>query len=178
MNQWVLATTIDIGKKMMENPIVSGVVASFLFFVSGIYGEGEIVRAGMTVIVILIIMDWITGTSAAKKSGTDTSQYGIEGMKRSIVVLLIPALAHFLDGFLYTQGLAVYFTIAALARSITRSIIANLYRANWTQWIPVDLMDTLINWVEDEILQKEARSKKRQEEMGINERERERVRQS
>lgn len=169
MNSWVLATTVDVGKKMLENPVVSGISASILFFVSSLYGEGEIVRAGMTLIFFQLAIDWITGTSAAKRDNIDTSQYGIEGIKRSLVVLLIPACAHLIDTFMYLGGLAVYFAIAALARSITKSIIANLYRTGWTTWIPVDLLDLLVNWVEDEIIQKNTRSARRREEIGRNE---------
>lgn len=171
MGTWLLANAVDIGKKMVENPIVSTLYTIGLAILGILYGEGEIVKAGITVILLQIVIDWIVGTSAAKKDNIDTSQYGIEGIKRSIVILMIPAIAHFLDTFLYTHGLAVYFAMAALMRSITKSIIANLYRTGWTAWIPISLLDALVNWVQDEIVQKETRANNRREEIGRNERE-------
>lgn len=175
MKTWVLATSIDVGRKLMENPVTSTIGAVILYAISTLYGSSDIVRAGITVIFFQIVIDWIVGTSASKKDNIDTSQYGIEGIKRSIVILLLPALANFLDTFLFTQGLIVYFTLAGLSRSIMKSIIANLYRTGWTAWIPVTMLDKMVNWVKDEIVQKETRANNRRKEIGQNERRHQRV---
>ncbi len=169
MKPFILATISDFGKMVTDNPVVSSIVAGLLWFFGVLYGNGEIVKAGMAVLGILVIIDWISGTSAAKKDGTDTSQYGIEGIKRTVVLLMIPALTKFLDIFLYTQGFLTYFAIAALARSVTKSVIANMHRTGWSQWIPISLLEYLIDWVSSELAAKEQRAKERQEAIYQNE---------
>lgn len=161
MKPWILATVHDLGKLVADNPIVSSIVAALLYIFGLLYGTGEIIRAGMAVLVVLISIDWIVGTSAAKKDGIDTSHYGIEGVRRTMVLFLLPVAAHFFDLFLYTQGFLSFFTIAALARSIMKSIIANLHRTGWSQWIPVSLLEYLVEWVSSELAAKEQRARER-----------------
>lgn len=57
--------------------------------------------------------------------------------------------------------LPTYFIIGALARSITKSIIANIHRCGWDTWIPTQALETLLSWVADEIAHKEQRAKER-----------------
>lgn len=155
----------DVFKILTDNPAINSAVALLLTLFGLLYGPNDITRAGMTLVVLLIILDWITGLSAAKKDCIDTSSYGIDGLLRTIVLLLLPAIAHFMDLFFYTQGLVSYFMIAALARHLLKSVIANTYRAGWTQWVPTSALNKLLIWVSDEIAHKEARAKQRYDEI-------------
>lgn len=165
MKAWTLAMAADVGKVISANPFVAAIVGTFLYIFGLLYGRGPVIQAGMTVLCFLVVIDWITGTSAAKKDNIDTSSYGIEGMRRTVVLMMVPAAAHFLDLFLLTQGFATFFTIAALARNILRSIVANLHRTGWSRWIPTELLETLVDWVSSEIEHKEARAQRRRDEL-------------
>lgn len=151
----------DFTKILAESPVLSAAAALLLTTFSMLYGGHEVTRAGMMLLFLLIVIDWITGFSAAKKDQIDTSSYGIEGLYRSMVLLLLPAMAHFIDVFFYTYGVVSYFMIAALARHLLKSSVANVYRVGWTQWIPTPTLETIINWVADEIAHKETRAKER-----------------
>lgn len=161
MKTAVLAASQDFVKIVNESPWLSTTIAVCVTGVGTLYGTAEVTRAGMTLLLLLVIIDWISGFSAASKDKIDTSSYGIEGIYRTVVLMLLPAVGHLLDDFFYTQGIIQYFMIAALARHLLKSCIANIYRVGWTQWIPADVLDKLSDWVQDEIAHKTARAQER-----------------
>lgn len=165
MKQFILSSVVDVSKIITDNPYLSGIAALLLAIFGAMYGDGEVTRAGMFLLVILIAIDWVSGFNAAKKDQIDTSSYGIEGLYRTMVLLLLPAVAHFIDIFFYTYGVVSYFMIAALARHLTKSFIANVHRVGWTQWVPTPTLEALLSWVEDEIAHKDARARRRFEQI-------------
>lgn len=166
MKYWIVLTTqVGLPRIVTDNPIASSIIAICMVLFSSLYGPSEMTRAGMALLILLIVIDWVAGFSAAKKDQIDTSSYGIEGLFRTMILLLLPAVAHFIDIFFYTQGFASYFMIAALARHLLKSVVANIYRVGWTKWIPVAALDRLSNWASDEIKYKDARAKQRYEDI-------------
>jgi len=128
-------------------------------FVEKMYGEG---RATMiTCLILLTIMDWITAIAAATKEKTYSSEYGINGILRTLFIFLFPAAGNYLDMVFQTEGALFYGITVGLIYHMWQSLTANAVRAGWGKIIP----DTVINLVSSEIQAKEARAQKRKEEL-------------
>lgn len=160
-NNWVLATTVNTVKQIGEHPFLSTLGAAGLLIFEQGFGATQTVFVAYLLYVILIGFDWLTGTSAAKKDGIDTSAYGIDGVKRTIFLLMIPVIARLLDIIMTTNVILTGIVIAILARSIARSVIANTKRAGWDKWVPMWALD----WVVAELEHKDARAKQRLDEI-------------
>lgn len=132
------------------------------------YGDG---RGNFIVALsLVIIMDWIAGIAASRKDGTYTSEYGIEGILRTIVILMLPAAANLLDGILQTPGLLFYVVIFGLIYHIFQSLTANLVRAKWDRWIPSKMVEHVTSEIRAKTIRAESRKKKMdQEEQAIKE---------
>lgn len=138
-----------------------GVVGSFFTGVfSFLYGAEQVAVYMMSLFLMLLVMDWISGSSAAKKDGIQASSYGINGLIRTTVILFIPAIGHLVDMIFNLPNLAFSFLLLATSKNILKSLTANVVRAGWDVWIPVKALD----WVADEIEHKSARAQKRAKE--------------
>lgn len=161
MNHWVLIQTANVGKQIIEHPMLSSLgAAGMLIFQFG-FGAVKAILIAYILYLTLIALDWLTGTSAAKKDGIDTSAYGIEGVKRTVFLMALPAIARLLDMLMQTEVIVTGIVIAILTRSIARSVIANTKRAGWDKWLP----SWSLAWVSAELDHKDARAKQRLEEI-------------
>lgn len=140
-----------------ETGIVASIGAIVGPIINHFYGDGRM--NFVTLLFLIIIADWITGTVASHKDGTYASEYGIEGILRTLVILMIPSIAHFLDNILNTPGFLFYGVIFGLMYHILQSMTANVVRAKWDRWIP----RYVLNLVSSEVKAKENRAKKRKE---------------
>jgi toxin secretion/phage lysis holin len=131
-------------------------VPVFHFF----YGEGEARYVPIILILLLVVMDWLSGTSAAKKDGIYSSEYGIEGIKRTSIILLLPSVGHLLDIALGLPGMIFGLFAFGIIYHLLKSCLANMIRSGWGNWIPQRAME----WVLDEIEHKVARSSMRKSE--------------
>lgn len=161
MDNWVIAQSINVGKQVLEHPMISSIGAAGMMIFQLGFGAVQAILIAYLLYVFLIGLDWLTGTTAAKKDGIDTSAYGIDGVKRTIFLLCLPVAARLLDLIMHTEVIVTGVVIAILARSIARSVIANTKRAGWDKWLPL----WAINWVSDELDHKDARAKQRLEEI-------------
>ncbi|MDQ0876749.1 phage-related holin [Paenibacillus sp. V4I3] len=90
----------------------------------------------------IIVADWITGMAAAKKDKTYSSEYGISGALRTLLMLWIPFIGWLLDKVTLTvlginqPGYAFFAITIMLAYHTWESMTANAYRAGWEKWIP------------------------------------------
>lgn len=156
-NNMILQTTATVGKELMQHPILATFTAAGMLIFQYGFGSSKVVLATFILFVALIALDWLSGTSAAKKDGIDTSRYGIDGVGRTVFLLTLPGVARIIDVIVGTEVVLMGFVVGVLARSIAKSIIANIKRAEWD----VDIPDNLINWVSDELKQKDARALQR-----------------
>ncbi|CDQ41784.1 phage holin family protein [Virgibacillus salexigens] len=132
-------------------------------FINYFYGDGRgHVIAGLC---IIILMDWIAGIVASIKDGTYTSEYGIEGIFRTIVILLIPAASNFLDTMFNTPGFLFYGVSFGLMYHVLQSFTANSVRAKWDRWIP----NWVIDFVASEIKAKTIRANNRKSVIDVGE---------
>ena len=71
---------------------VSGGVGTFL---SLVYGKTNLIW--IFILMMVVALDWITGSKASKLDGSYSSAYGVEGIARTVVLFLLPCLAHMFD---------------------------------------------------------------------------------
>lgn len=138
--------------------IWSGVGAVTLPIFEFMYGSGKPVVSAIIALLFFIALDWVSGTSAARKDDSYGSKYGIDGAKRSFFMLLLPAGGHFLDLLFGLPGLVFGLFAASLLYHTIRSMTANVIRAGWADWIPVNVLNTIIKWVGSELDQKVQRA--------------------
>lgn len=164
MKHWTIQQATDVSKLMVENPYVASIGAAAMYTFGFLYGDSKMIMAGMSLYTILIGLDWLTGTTAAKKYKIDTSEYGAEGFKRTIFMLALPVVARILDVIMGTGVLIAGFALAGLSRGVAKSVLANTKRAGWDKW----MSDGLIDWISDELANKEKRSQERWNEIYKN----------
>lgn len=126
---------------------------------------GSTVAQCYTALIIMTILDWVTGTKAAKKDGIHTSDYGRAGVSRTFVIISFPALGFALDQIIGTNGYIFYFFIGTTLYNTWLSFTANVARAGWDKLIPTNVL----NIVADEIRAKTQRAQQRKESLGITE---------
>lgn len=108
--------------------------------ISQAFGSGKF--WAFVLLLSIIAADWITGTAAAKKDGNYSSEYGISGALRTLLMLWIPFIGWLLDKVTLTvfginqPGYAFFAITIMLAYHTWESMTANAYRAGWEKWIP------------------------------------------
>src|SRR5690625_3792073 len=115
------------------------------------YGEGTITLYTMLALATFILLDWTSGSRAAKKDDSYVSSYGIDGVFRTFFMLMLPVGGHFMDMIF---GLPpVFFGLLAwgLLYHTIKSSTANAIRAGWGDWIPDWILNKIADWVRSEI---------------------------
>lgn len=94
-----------------------------------LYGVGPAVTSIMSALIFFIVLDWISGSSAAREDNMYASKYGIDGIFRTFFMLLLPAGGHLLDVVIGLPGVLFgVFAIGLLYHTI-KSMTANAIRA-------------------------------------------------
>ncbi|WP_028972117.1 phage holin family protein [Sporomusa ovata] len=117
-----------------------GVVFSFL-----IGGVDKLVTA----LLIFIVIDYVTGLIAAWNTGTLQSSKGFEGIKRKLAMLMIVIIANWVDVALFGSSTCRSMIIFAYLGNEGLSIIENLDRMGYGQYIPVFMRDRLMQLREE-----------------------------
>lgn len=126
-----------------------------------LYGEGEAVIAIMTALLFFVIMDWISGVRAAKKDNTYASRYGLDGIIRTFFILLLPAGGHLLDVVFGLPAIIFGALAFGVLYHVLQSMTANSIRAGWGDWLPIPVLNAIIEWVKSELEKKIQRSESR-----------------
>lgn len=127
------------------------------------YGAGEAVVGIMVALVFFVIMDWISGVEAAKKDNSYGSRYGLEGLKRTLFILLLPAGGHLLDVILSLPGIIFGALAFGTLYHILQSMTANSIRAGWGDWLPLPVLNWIIERVKSELDKKVKRAESRKD---------------
>lgn len=130
---------------------------AFEFF----YGAGEAVVTSMIALTFFILLDWISGTRASKKDNSYASKYGIDGVARTLFMLLLPAGGHLLDQVFSLPGILFGALTAGLLYHVINSMTANAIRAGWGDWLPITVLEALLKWVGSELDKKVQRAAQR-----------------
>lgn len=125
------------------------------------YGPGTAVYSVMIALALIIVMDWISGSRAAKKDNTYGSRYGIDGIFRTLFMVCLPAVGHLLDIVFSLPGILFGIFAVGLIYHTLNSMTANAIRAGWGDWLPIDALDLVTQWVDSEIKSKVFRAKER-----------------
>lgn len=133
--------------------LISGVLGTFLNKVYG--GEMNLILVGA--LSFAIAFDWAGAIAAAKKDGSYASQYGIQGVIRTAVMILLPFWGRLLDKALSTPGFFFYLLTGGLLFHTLISMTANFKRAGWDRWIPVWAIDWIASEIEAKIKRSESR---------------------
>ncbi|TKJ02724.1 phage holin family protein [Bacillus cereus] len=141
-------------QKFKLSSCISGGLGTLINF---IYGEANLIC--MVILAQIIILDWITGSRAAKLDGTYSSEYGIEGIARTVVLFLLPSLAHLFDVEFQLPNVLFYMITGGLAYHIFNSFIANCARIGWDRWIPTGLLKSVASEIEAKVKRSNMRRK-------------------
>lgn len=104
------------------------------------------------ILILVIILDWITGIILAKKSPIvkDNSDYGIQATIRDFIIILICGGAIGLDYVFNSKSFCFAFFTAAFTWQNFYSFLGNVAALGWTRYFPL----WLFNLVEDEMISK------------------------
>lgn len=144
-----------------DTGIVAVIGASFGGVIDVVYGSNNL----LLVIALCgaIFLDWLAGIRASRIDGTYSSEYGIAGVIRTVVLLSLPAYVNLLDHAFNLPGVLFYGVTIGLLYHTLKSFVANAIRANWGTWMPVSLLNFLLDWVGSELQAKMNRSFQRQQ---------------
>ena len=117
--------------------LFSAIGAAFSFLVGG-------VDKLITALLIFVALDYLTGLIAAWKTATLDSKKGFEGIKRKIVMLLIVILAHWIDVSIFGVSTCRSMVIFAYLGNEGLSIVENLDRMGYSEYIPAFIRDKLV----------------------------------
>ena len=116
--------------------LFSAIGAAFSFLVGG-------VDKLITALLVFVVIDYVTGLIAAWKTATLDSKKGFEGIKRKVVMLLIVIMAHWIDASIFGISTCRSMVIFAYLGNEGLSIIENLDRMGYGEYIPSFIRDKL-----------------------------------
>ena len=116
--------------------LFSAIGAAFSFLVGGV---DKLVSA----LLVFVVLDYVTGLIAAWKTATLDSKKGFAGVKRKVVMLVIVIMAHWIDACIF--GISTFRTMVVFAYLGNEglSIIENLDRMGYGEYIPAFVRDKL-----------------------------------
>lgn len=117
--------------------LFSAIGAAFSFLVGG-------VDKLVTALLVFVVIDYVTGLIAAWKTATLDSKRGFEGIKRKFVMLLVVIMAQWIDACIF--GISTFRTMVIFAYLGNEglSIIENLDRMGYGEYIPAFIRDKLV----------------------------------
>ena len=122
--------------------IFSAVGAAFSFLIGGF---DKLVMG----LLVFVVIDYFTGLIAAWKTATLDSKKGFDGIKRKVVMLLIVIMAHWIDVSIFGINTCRSMVIFAYLGNEGLSIIENLDRMGYGEYIPAFIRDKLVQLREE-----------------------------
>ena len=116
--------------------LFSAIGAAFSFLVGG-------VDKLITALLIFVVIDYATGLIAAWKTATLDSKKGFDGIKRMVVMLVIVIMAHWIDVSIFGVSTCRSMVIFAYLGNEGLSIIENLDRMGYGEYIPAFIREKL-----------------------------------
>ncbi|HDR7890840.1 phage holin family protein [Bacillus toyonensis] len=135
--------------------VISGGLGTLFNF---LYGKTNLIW--IVILVWVVVLDWITGSKASKLDGTYSSQYGIESIARTVVLFLLPSLAHLFDIAFKLPEFFFFMVTGGLVYHIFNSFTANCVRIGWDKWIPTWLLESVSSEIEAKIRRSKSRKEK------------------
>ena len=117
--------------------LFSAIGAVFSFLVGG-------VDKLITALLVFVVIDYVTGLIAAWKTAALDSKKGFEGIKRKVVMLLIVIMAHWIDAGILGISTCRSMVIFAYLGNEGLSIVENLDRMGYSEYIPAFIREKLV----------------------------------
>jgi toxin secretion/phage lysis holin len=137
---WEMIEYTQIELRIMA--LFSAIGAVFSFLVGG-------VDKLITALLIFVVIDYVTGLIAAWKTAALDSKKGFEGIKRKVVMLVIVIMAHWIDEGLFGVSTCRSMVIFAYLGNEGLSIIENLDRMGYGEYIPAFIREKLVRLREE-----------------------------
>ncbi|MEH7223843.1 phage holin family protein [Bacillus sp. JJ1566] len=158
----VLGNNTLFSERFREGLFTLGPIATGLNILFGISN-----LIWVLILAFTIVIDWISGTRAAKVDGSYSSEYGKAGISRTVVMLLLSAFGNLIDIALastlkvngFEFGIFFFLITGGLIYHTLMSAAANFERAGWGRWVPVKVIES----VASEIQAKTQRSNERKD---------------
>lgn len=122
--------------------LFSAIGAAFSFLVGG-------VDKLITALLVFVVLDYVTGLIAAWKTATLDSKKGFDGIKRKVVMLLTVIMAHWIDVSIFGISTCRSMVIFAYLGNEGLSIIENLDRMGYGEFIPMFMREKLVKLREE-----------------------------
>lgn len=116
--------------------LFSAIGAAFSFLVGG-------VDKLITALLVFVVIDYVTGLIAAWKTATLDSKKSFEGIKRKAVMLVVVIMANWIDEGLFGISTCRSMVIFAYLGNEGLSIIENLDRMGYGEYIPAFIREKL-----------------------------------
>ena len=94
--------------------------------------------------IVFVALDYVTGLIAAWKTRTLDSKKGFEGIKRKVAMLVIVIMAHWIDVGILGISTCRAMVIFAYLGNEGLSIIENLDRMGYGEYIPAFIREKLV----------------------------------
>lgn len=144
----------DLSKFVSAKTGVFSLISGALGGTASMLLSGKITAYTWLCLILAIALDWTGGSAAAKKDGSYASEYGLQGIVRTAVLLAIPFFGYCLDKVIGTPNILFFVFWGGLLYHTVISMTANFTRAGWDRWIP----NKAIQYVSSEIEAKAKRS--------------------
>lgn len=122
--------------------VFSAVGAAFSFLVGGV---DNLVSA----LLIFVFLDYVTGLLAAWKTATLNSKKGFDGIKRKVAMLVVVVLANWIDAGVFGTSTCRSMVIFAYLGNEGLSIVENLDRLGYGEYIPRFIREKLLRLREE-----------------------------
>ena len=117
--------------------LFSAIGAAFSFLVGG-------VDKLITALLVFVVLDYVTGLIAAWKTASLDSKKGFDGIKRKFIMLIIVIMAHWIDVSIFGVSTCRSMVIFAYLGNEGLSIVENLDRMGYSEYIPAFIRDKLV----------------------------------
>lgn len=122
--------------------VFSAIGAAFSFLVGGV---DNLVSA----LLIFVFLDYVTGLLAAWKTATLNSKKGFDGIKRKVAMLVVVVLANWIDVGVFGTSTCRSMVIFAYLGNEGLSIVENLDRLGYGEYIPRFIREKLLRLREE-----------------------------
>lgn len=120
-------------------------------FLTWMYGGTTYNLLCMAALTLIIAFDWISGSVASKKDGSYASVYGLQGLTRTLVMLLLPVFGVLMDQIFSMPNLIFLLFWGGLMYHTMNSMTANFTRAGWDKLIPNWAIEYVASEIESKI---------------------------
>lgn len=165
MNMRFTPEVFDLKNVLNPGFSVAGLTGSSVGVLLGaIYGDSKLNMYVGLLLIAVVFFDWLGAIGAATKDGSYSSEYGIRGIIRTTIVLMLPQVGRIMDaiaGQVVVLGIPLsgfyLFISFGLIYNTWMSMTANFSRAGFDKWIPNWMLEAVASEIRAKITRSEGR---------------------